>query len=108
MICLHRFALFKLAIAAEDESVLPAALEMLRSQGRMKYLRWAGTLSGGVTPERWYYTRAVVLTPRGLALAELSSLGFLWRCWRVQGRGSTMECGASFHSRSLAVVQPLL
>jgi hypothetical protein len=34
-----RAAFFRLAIAAEDTSVLPAVLEMLTTQGRMKFLR---------------------------------------------------------------------
>jgi len=36
----YRSAYFKLAIAAEDESVLPHVLDMLATQGRMKYLRY--------------------------------------------------------------------
>ena len=34
-----RAAWYRLAISAEDPSVLPHVVEMLRSQGRMKYLR---------------------------------------------------------------------
>ncbi|KAG2497173.1 hypothetical protein HYH03_004762 [Edaphochlamys debaryana] len=34
-----RFAFFKLAIPAEDDQALPAAVSMLRTQGRMKFLR---------------------------------------------------------------------
>ncbi|KXZ45002.1 hypothetical protein GPECTOR_59g609 [Gonium pectorale] len=34
-----RFSFFKLAIPANDLQALPAAAEMLRSQGRMKYIR---------------------------------------------------------------------
>ena len=35
----RRAAWYRLAISAEDASVLPHAVEMLRAQGRMKYLR---------------------------------------------------------------------
>jgi hypothetical protein len=40
-----RAAFFRLAIAAEDTSVLPAVLEMLTTQGRMKFLRYNRTIA---------------------------------------------------------------
>lgn len=36
---IRREAWYKLCISAEDEAILPLAVDLLSSQGRMKYLR---------------------------------------------------------------------
>ncbi len=39
-VCVHRAAFYKLAIPAEDTSVLPYIKDLLTTQGRMKFLRY--------------------------------------------------------------------